>query len=104
MYTFAATFFVWGLLFGMMTARQQLQRAYDLRKDAHALDPEHTAAAWTVDQQATPTGRDTHSDLMTFYRSHLEPKGADDDRSPRAAAEAAAEQPESAAGAPDRPA
>jgi hypothetical protein len=53
------------------TASLQLQIAYDLRLQAHRLDPDHTAPAWQAEDRKTPRGRDTHSELLAFYRSQL---------------------------------
>lgn len=60
-----------------VTARVQLLRAYDLRTEAHDLDPDHIAPAWLAEQRQTPTGRDTHTDLMAFYASQLGARGTD---------------------------
>lgn len=47
--------------------RQLRQQALNARVDAHTLDPEHTDPAWAEEQALTPTGRDTHIELMQFY-------------------------------------
>jgi hypothetical protein len=43
-------------------------KAFLLRQEAHELDPKHEASAWAIEQAATPAGRDTHSELMAFYK------------------------------------
>jgi hypothetical protein len=45
-----------------------LMRAALLRKEAHALDPEHKAPAWAEEQRHTARGVDTHAMMMAFYR------------------------------------
>ena len=47
------------------------RHAYEMRKRAHAEDPEHLSPGWAAEQGATPRGRDTHEELMTFYREKL---------------------------------
>jgi len=49
----------------------RLQQAYDLRKDAHALDPGMTAPAWTLEQDRFY--RDIDTALMSFYLGKLGP-------------------------------
>lgn len=49
----------------------KLHEAYTLRMAAHQIDPEHSDPAWIEEQGKTPTGRDTHDELMTFYREKL---------------------------------
>lgn len=51
--------------------RTHLVKAAQLRRDAHALDPLHTARCWTEEQRDTATGRDTHAELSDFYRKAL---------------------------------
>ena len=48
-------------------AEAQLRRAYELRTEADALDPEHTARAWSGGGGPEPT----HEQLMAFYRDKL---------------------------------
>lgn len=48
-----------------------LREAYELRKQALALDPERADPAWQDEQAKTPRGRDTHAELMSFYREKL---------------------------------
>jgi len=48
--------------------REKLRQAYELRKQAHALDPEHDDEAWADEQSVTPVGYDTHEMFMRFYR------------------------------------
>jgi len=50
---------------------ERLAVAYALRKQALLMDPERTDPAWQVEQVKTPNGRDTHLDLMTYYREKL---------------------------------
>lgn len=50
---------------------EALQRAYTLRKAAHAMDPQHTAPAWEDEQALTPRGEDTHRSLLRFYKERL---------------------------------
>lgn len=52
-------------------AFDQMTLAYRWRTEAHALDPQHTAPAWRNEEHKTPRGRDTHTELMTFYRQQL---------------------------------
>jgi len=57
----------------MVEARRRLQEAADTRQRAHDLDPAHTAQAWSegAEVTATPRGRNSHADLMAFYRQQL---------------------------------
>lgn len=51
---------------------EELQRAYDLRVQAHTLDPDHTAPAWeTVYIDGAQKGRHLHDSLMGFYKQRL---------------------------------
>jgi len=52
-------------------AKETLQRAYELRKDAHALDPAMTAPAWQLERDRFyPT---IDQALMAFYLAKLGP-------------------------------
>ncbi len=50
-------------------AQSALQRAFDLRMQAHDMDPKHESPAWQAEQAHTANGVDTHSALMSFYAS-----------------------------------
>lgn len=52
-------------------ARESLTQARALREQAHALDPDHTDAAWADEADRTPTGRNTHQELTAFYAQML---------------------------------
>ena len=52
-------------------ASEKLQAAYDLRKDAHALDPAMSAPAWELERRRFYDGIDTA--LLTFYLGKLGP-------------------------------
>lgn len=52
-------------------ASAHLVEARDRRLEAHALDPLHTAPAWVAEQPKTPTGRDTHTEMLAFYDEQL---------------------------------
>jgi len=45
-----------------------LKRAADLRVEALQVDPTRRSPAWEEEQRVTAVGRDTHEDLMAFYR------------------------------------
>ena len=47
------------------------RQAYELRALAESMDPEKADPAWAEEQRHTPRGRDTHDELMTFYREKL---------------------------------
>lgn len=49
-------------------AQTYLTTARDRRLEAHALDPEHTAPAWS---DTSTKGRERHEDLMDFYDMQL---------------------------------
>lgn len=49
-------------------AEQHLAEALRLRLEAHALDPEHTSEAWTVDALANRGV--THDALVAFFRQY----------------------------------
>lgn len=51
--------------------QQALQRAYECRAEAHALDPEHTDPAWGTEQEKTHSSVDTHTTLIQFYQKML---------------------------------
>lgn len=51
---------------------KKLTEAYELRKQAIATDPDHTDPAWQQEQARTPNGRDTHAELMAYYRGKLD--------------------------------
>jgi len=48
-------------------ARAMLAGAAEWRLLAHTRDPEHTAPAWQDEQRFSPTGRDTHAEMVAFY-------------------------------------
>ncbi len=48
-----------------------LNKAYHLRMDAHALDPEHTDPAWLDEQAVTIPEWDTHAVMLAFYEQQL---------------------------------
>jgi hypothetical protein len=48
-------------------ARDALSTAARLRREAHALDPDHIGPAWVEEQRQTPRGRDTHAELIAWY-------------------------------------
>jgi len=52
-------------------ALAELIKARDLRLQALAEDPDRTDPAWTDEQKRTPTGVDTHEELMCFYQQQL---------------------------------
>lgn len=52
-------------------ARESLLQARALRLQALAEDPERTDIAWAAEQARTPLGRDTHDELLKFYREQL---------------------------------
>lgn len=54
-----------------VTAKTHLETAYRRRLEAHDLDPAHTAPAWQAEQAKTAVGRDTHTELLGFYRQQL---------------------------------
>lgn len=56
-----------------VAALGNLQEALTLREQAHALDPEHMAPAWAEEQRHSPNGKDTHTEMLAFYRQQLEP-------------------------------
>lgn len=51
--------------------RGKLSDAYEFRRRAHELDPEHTDPAWQDEQAKTPRGVDTHKAVMAFYEEAL---------------------------------
>lgn len=57
-----------------VSAIPHLERAYRLRLDADREDPNHSDPAWQEEEQHTPTGRSTHTDLMQFYEQQLGPQ------------------------------
>jgi hypothetical protein len=77
------------------TATTELRRAYTLRADAHNLDPEHDAPTWQEEDRNTPRGRNTHDDMMSFYRQQLdkEPTDAVRESAPQQPAAESAAQP-----------
>jgi hypothetical protein len=50
-------------------ARSKWAGAMFLRRKAHELDPHHEDPAWEQEQPRTPAGRDTHAEMMLFYKS-----------------------------------
>jgi len=50
------------------TWRVDLRNSASLRVEAHNLDPKHESPAWEEEQGHTPRGRDTHEEIMAFYR------------------------------------
>lgn len=50
-------------------AQDKWTQAYALRYQAHGRDPHHTDPAWEEEQNRSPAGRDTHVEMMSFYRS-----------------------------------
>lgn len=52
-------------------AQALLAQARDYRLAALALDPQRRLPPWTVEQTKTPSMRDTHDELMTFYQDQL---------------------------------
>lgn len=54
-------------------AKAAMQRAYELRTQAHTLDPDHTLEIWTTPvMEGTRKGQHLHDELMAFYRTQLE--------------------------------
>lgn len=53
----------------------QLTIARDKRLEAHALDPKHTAPAWTpdADHWRVYAASDVHAELLAFYERRLNP-------------------------------
>lgn len=51
-----------------LAAREALHTAYARRMEAHALDPDHTVAAWT---DTRTKGRERHDELLNFYAAQL---------------------------------
>lgn len=72
-------------------AHTQIELAYRLRLDAHTLDPEHDAPAWADEAGQTPNGKDTHDEMMRFYRQQLNLKETTDGQSEQPAAEPTAQ-------------
>ena len=69
---------VWRASSGPRIRKEAMERAYVLRRNAHAMDPDHTASGWAEEQSTggarglgTPKGRDTHEELTAFYREQL---------------------------------
>jgi hypothetical protein len=50
-------------------ASAALRSAAALRVQAHEADPDHSDPAWQQEQPKTARGRDTHEELMAFYRA-----------------------------------
>lgn len=51
--------------------RAKLEEARDLRVMADTLDPGHTDEAWDAESIRTPRGRNTHEEMVRFYREKL---------------------------------
>lgn len=58
------------------TTRVAIEAALTLREQAHSLDPDHVSPAWAAEQAKTPRGKDTHDELIAFYRQQLNREAA----------------------------
>lgn len=47
------------------------REAYDARMKAHEQDPEHKDQAWADEAGKTAVGKDTHAEMVNFYRLQL---------------------------------
>jgi len=56
---------------GRGQVRPYIERALELRLQAHELDPDHRDSAWVIEGMQTARGVDTHDALVTFYRQQL---------------------------------
>ncbi len=45
-----------------------LRKANNLRMDAEQADPSFQARYWSVDDRLTPTGANTHEEMLAFYK------------------------------------